>query len=211
MLQTQQGISNLDQDKVVDLVLSKNPVLTHYSDNLTISDACGRPSIRSLCKSKGNDYAGVCITAILTEFLSFVKNSLKSDDVPLYADKILSSLPHWSTSDLVLCLKNGMNGKYGINEFPWQWSPDFVKWIEKYEAEKFDFSKKLHEEKKQTGIKSDQELISMMPKELLDKFKKEALVSKAREKQLDMKIPKDIVDQGLDAVNDWIEKIKNKK
>lgn len=199
------------QDKVVSLVLSKTPVLTHYSDSLTIGDTWGQPSIRSLCKSQGNDYAGVCISAILTEFLSFVKNSIKSDDVPLYADKILSSLPYWSMSDLVLCLRNGMNGKYGINEFPWQWSPDFVKWVQRYEEEKDNFSKQIHEDKKQAGVKADQELISMLPKELLEKFSREKFVDQEKRNRLDIKIPKEVVDKGLDAVDDWIERNINSK
>lgn len=210
-LQSQQGISNLEhQDKVVNLVFSKTPVLTHYSDNLTIGDTWGLPSIKSLCKSKGNDYAGVCITAILTEFLSFTKNSLKAGDVPLYADKILSFLPDWSTSDLVLCLKNGMSGKYGINEYPWQWSPDFIKWVNEYNSEKYNFSVSRHEEKKKSGAKEDQEIINLFPKHILEKFKKETLVDKKYEEKMNFKIPDDIIAQGVDAVDNYIANIKSK-
>lgn len=148
---------------------------------------------------------GVCITAILTEFLSLVKNSIKAEEVPLYADKILSFKPNWSTADLALCLGNGINGKYGSSEYPWKWNPDFIDWARKYDQEKVDYFYQKHMKVK--SQKHD-DLIKMIPKHVLEKFTKEKFVNQEKRERLNVKIPKEIVDQGVEAVDAWIAQVK---
>lgn len=190
--------------------MSKRPVLTHYSDKLTIGDTITHAPIQFLCKSKGNDYMGFSIVAILTEFLSLVKNSLKSEEVPLYADKIMSFCPTWSITDLMLCLNNGINGKYGSTDFPWKWNPDFIEWVRRYNEDKDKFFGKRHEKLKAEGVIRDAEMISLFPKELFANFGKVQFADKVKEKMLEEKIPDDVVAQGVPAIDAYIEKIRDK-
>lgn len=152
----------------------------------------------------------VFITGLLNEFLSFVPTALTGDEVVLYSDKILAHCPTWSTADLILCLKNGTDGKYGIVKYNWKWNV-FVDWAFKYEQQKDDFFHDRHLKKSNEGKMANEDLIKLFPKDLIEKFAREKFIDKEKRNQLDVKIPKEIVDQGLEAIDSWIEKIRNSK
>ena len=148
---------------------------------------------------------------LLHEFLGLVPNALNADEIVLYAKKILSDFPDWSTADLVLCLKNGAAGKYGPIKFRWTWASDFMEWVHQHNQDKDNFFHDKHVRAKTEGAINNAELIKMFPKELLEKFAKEPFADKAKEKMLDTRIPDDVIAQGIEAVDAYIEKIKNRK
>lgn len=184
-------------------------MLTHYGESLTIADAIRQPSIRRLVKTNGEAIMGPFVMGLLKEFLVYVPNALTPDEVANYADKILAHCPTWSTADLILCLKNGMDGRYGPIKFRWTWASDFVVWAAKYDQQKVDFFYQRHEKKKS---EPKEDVISMIPSNIMEKFRKESLADPKKEEAMEIKVPREIVDQGLKAVDDYIDQIrKNKK
>jgi len=141
---------------------------------------------------------------LLKEFLVYVPNSLTPTEVAQHADKILAHCPKWSTADLILCLKNGMDGKYGPVKFKWTWNSDFVEWAKKYEREKDDFFFKRHIDTTKNAKLENADLVKLFPKELIAQFAKEKSEDK-KNARLDIKVPRHIVDQGLKAVDEYIE------
>lgn len=198
-------------DKAIALLSSQEPVLTHYSASLTMADAIYQPSIRSLVKSIGEEFVGTSILALLKEFLVFVPNSLTPPEVASYADKILSYRPNWSMGDLILCLKNGMEGKYGINKYHWKWNPDFIEWVRLFEQDKDDYFFKKHTDKINASKLENADLIKLFPKELMEKFSKETLVDNKKQEAENLKVPADVVAQGVVAVDEWIEQARKTK
>ena len=197
------------KDSALDLFYAQEQLLTHYGASLTISDTIRRPTIQNLVKTHGNDYVVFFVTGLLNELLSFVPTSLTGAEVVLYSDNIIASFPTWSPEDIILCLKNGMSGKYGPTTYHWKWNPNFVEWAKRYNQEKDDFFHDRHVKAKTEGAIQNAELIKLFPKELLEKFAKESFADKSKEKMLDTKIPDDVIAQGIEAVDAYIEKIRN--
>lgn len=200
------------EDDAVNLFFDKKSILTHYGASLSITDTFRRPSIGRLVKTNGEDSMLVFVTGLLNEFLSFVPNALSADEIVMYADKIIAHCPQWNTADLVLCLKNGMDGKYGPIKFRWTWSSDFVVWMEKYDEDKYKWRHVDHLEKKKNGIMADENLIKIFPKEIINQLLKQSFVDQEKRKLLDIPIPKEIVAQGKVAIDEYIDQSrKNKK
>lgn len=182
--------------------------MTHYGGSLTIGSTLSSPSIGKLVKTNGDAIMGPFIMGLLKEFLIYVPNALTPQEVAQYADKILAHCPKWSTSDLILCLKNGMDGKYGPIKFRWTWASDFVEWARRYDQEKVDFLYHKHEKKKS---EPPNDVISMIPANIMEKFKKETLADPKKEEFNDIKVPRHIVDQGLSAVDEYIDQFRKVK
>lgn len=150
------------------------------------------------------------ILGLLKEFLTYVPNSLTPAEVAQYADKIMAYCPDWTTTDLIICLKNGMDGKYGINKYHWKWNPDFIEWVKIFNQKKFEFISEREEQKKKDGQKADAQIISLFPQHILEKFKKETLTDKRADEALIPTPSDEIIAQGSDAVDAYIEQIRNK-
>lgn len=193
------------------MFFDKKSILTHYGESLTIGDTLRHPSIGRLVKTNGNDPMIVFVTGLLYEFISFVPHGLDSDDITLYAEKILAHCSKWSTSDLVLCLKNGMDGKYGPVKFKWTWNSDFMEWAKKYEREKDDFFFKRHVETTKNAKLDNADLVKLFPKELIAQFAKDKSEEQKKNARLDIKVPRHVIDKGLKAVDEYIEKAISEK
>lgn len=150
------------------------------------------------------------LVGVLKEFLGYVPNSLTPEQVVQYADNIMASFPEWAPEDLILCLKNGMSGKYGPTPYHWKWNPNFIEWAQKHNQEKYNYHVDDCKKKQTEGALRDAEIISLFPKELFENFAKVPFADKAKEKMLDIKIPNDVAMQGPEAVDAWIDKIKIK-
>lgn len=195
-------------DDALDLFFQKKSILTHYGQSLAISGTLHHPSIGKLVKSNGEASMLVFITGLLNEFLSFVPNALNADEIVLYADKILAHCPTWTTADLVLCFKNGMDGKYGIVKYNWKWNV-FIEWTQKYDQEKDDFFYKRH-----LSAKSEErvDVLKFIPKHIVEKFNKISAASDEKKPDISkIQIPNDVISQGLKAVDEYIEKHFKKK
>lgn len=193
-------------DKALEAYSDKKSILTHFAESLTISGAIYQPSLRKLIKANGEAPMLIFVTDLLHEFLSFVPNGLNSDEIVLYAEKILAHCPTWSTSDLILCLKNGMDGKYGPVKFKWTWNSDFVEWAKKYDQQKDDFFFKRHVDTTKNAKLKNADLVKLFPKELIAQFVKDKSEEQKNNARIDIKVPRYVVDKGLKAVDEYIEK-----
>lgn len=125
-------------------------LISDHSAELTVAKAQQSSQISLIKKEQGKDYLRMTIAGIINELLPFVPNQIGSAEIAAYSTEISNTYWHWKIDDLILCLRNGMNGLYGkeYHKFTYQ---TFSEWANKYEVEKENHFHNKHLDTKETS------------------------------------------------------------
>lgn len=106
-----------------------------YAKNLTVATAQKSNQISKIKVDKGVEYLENTIIVIIAEALKLVPNEMKPDSIVYITRLFIQEYWQWKIDDLVLCMKNGVMGTYGIIYGQLTFSV-LIKWFNEYQKEK---------------------------------------------------------------------------
>lgn len=134
MKHTQDSENNLPE-----LYEQNKPIfISEYCKSLTIVTAQKSTQISYIKFENGAEYLEKLIIKVITEALKIIPNDLKTDNVIYFTKLIVNEYWYWKIDDIVLCLKNGILGKYG--KIYGQFSVMIIiEWLNEYQKEKDNY------------------------------------------------------------------------
>jgi hypothetical protein len=117
--------------------------VSDHSSGLSVAKAQQSDQLSLIKKNHGIEYLRMVIAGIINELLPFVPNQIGAKEIASYSTEISNVYWYWKIDDLILCLRNGMNGLYGkeYHKFTYQ---TFSEWAIKYEKERDDYFYNKH-------------------------------------------------------------------
>ena len=117
--------------------------------SLTVATAQNSKQFSLIKKEQGEIYLQIAISKIMKEAARFLPCKMNEDDFVYYSKYFSKELWYWKFDDFILCLKNGIEKKYGdiYGEFN---VSVFMKWAGLYEVEKENHFHNKHLDTKET-------------------------------------------------------------
>ncbi len=108
------GTSNTVNKTLPEIFKSKESILIgDYTKKLTVDKAQKSIQLSVIQSVEGNKFVESLIIRILNEALEFIPHELTTKAIINYTKIFIQEYWYWKIDDFVLCVKNGMLGKYG--------------------------------------------------------------------------------------------------
>ena len=125
--------------QAVELFKERKPILiSQHTQLLTLEKAQKSVQLSTIKREQGEEFTENMVCSVLSEALRLIPNQLNKVDILTYAKMFLQEYRLWKVDDLILCLKEGTNGRYGkvFNVFNYS---EFMDWCLKYDQAKTEY------------------------------------------------------------------------
>lgn len=153
----QEHSRQLSTRSMLSIECAKNNKLVFSSDHaneLTLAKAQQSDQLSLVKKEMGITFAEKMLAGILNEFSVFVQHDLTPITLAIYAKQILATYWYMKIDDIIMCLKNGINGDYGKTYGKFNYSV-FAEWMSEYETERDNYYYDKHLEVKESSTTTE--------------------------------------------------------